>query len=101
MSRRILIAEDDARIASFLDKGLRANGFVTEVVADGDDAYAFAISGEFDDATKHARQAELMEYVYEHGELMQAAGPALVTVQAIRNHFGDTPRARKAAPLSS
>jgi DNA-binding response OmpR family regulator len=32
---RILIAEDEARIASFLEKGLRANGFSTTVVDDG------------------------------------------------------------------
>ena len=32
---RILIAEDEPRLASFLEKGLRANGFVTTVVADG------------------------------------------------------------------
>jgi two-component system, OmpR family, copper resistance phosphate regulon response regulator CusR len=32
---RILIAEDEARIASFLEKGLRANGFATAVVDDG------------------------------------------------------------------
>lgn len=48
MSGRILIAEDDARIASFVDKGLRANGFATKVVADGETADAFARSGEFD-----------------------------------------------------
>src|SRR5690606_13985330 len=29
---RILIAEDEPRIASFLEKGLRANGYVTTVV---------------------------------------------------------------------
>jgi DNA-binding response OmpR family regulator len=45
---RILIAEDEQRIASFVEKGLRANGFVTEVVADGDAALATAVAGEFD-----------------------------------------------------
>jgi two-component system copper resistance phosphate regulon response regulator CusR len=45
---RILIAEDEARIASFVEKGLRANGFVTEVAADGARAYALAASGRFD-----------------------------------------------------
>jgi two-component system, OmpR family, copper resistance phosphate regulon response regulator CusR len=45
---RILIAEDEARIAAFLDKGLRANGFATAVAADGDTALALAHSGEFD-----------------------------------------------------
>ncbi|MGH3452322.1 MAG: response regulator transcription factor [Haloechinothrix sp.] len=48
MSGSILIAEDDARIAAFLDKGLRANGFATKIVADGESAEAFARSGEFD-----------------------------------------------------
>ncbi len=48
MSGRILIAEDDARIASFVDKGLRANGFTTKVVSDGESADVFARSGEFD-----------------------------------------------------
>jgi two-component system copper resistance phosphate regulon response regulator CusR len=45
---RILIAEDEERIASFLEKGLRANGFVTEVAADGEGALALARSGRFD-----------------------------------------------------
>ena len=45
---RILIAEDEARIASFLEKGLRANGFTTDVVADGEDALRLARSGKFD-----------------------------------------------------
>ncbi|MEU3274175.1 response regulator transcription factor [Saccharomonospora sp. NPDC006951] len=45
---RILIAEDEQRIASFVEKGLRANGFVTEVVSDGDAALAEAVAGQFD-----------------------------------------------------
>jgi two-component system, OmpR family, copper resistance phosphate regulon response regulator CusR len=45
---RILIAEDEARIASFLEKGLRANGFVTTVTEDGRDALDLADSGDFD-----------------------------------------------------
>ena len=45
---RILIAEDEARISSFLEKGLRANGFSTDVVADGEDALRLARSGKFD-----------------------------------------------------
>ncbi|WP_431926537.1 response regulator transcription factor [Nonomuraea jabiensis] len=45
---RILIAEDEARIASFVEKGLRANGFVTAVVADGVAAYDLACAGGFD-----------------------------------------------------
>jgi DNA-binding response OmpR family regulator len=45
---RILIAEDTERIASFLEKGLRANGFTTESVYDGNEALRLARSGDFD-----------------------------------------------------
>ena len=45
---RILIAEDEERIASFLEKGLRANGFTTAVATDGHQAVAMARSGDFD-----------------------------------------------------
>lgn len=45
---RILIAEDEERIASFLQKGLRANGFTTTVAEGGRKALALARSGEFD-----------------------------------------------------
>lgn len=45
---RILIAEDERRIASFIEKGLRANGFTTTTVADGIDALELALTGEFD-----------------------------------------------------
>ena len=45
---RILIAEDERRIASFLMKGLRANGFSTQIAADGPEALRLAESGEFD-----------------------------------------------------
>ena len=48
MSSRILIAEDEARIASFLEKGLRANGFSTEIAADGDETLRLGRSGRFD-----------------------------------------------------
>jgi DNA-binding response OmpR family regulator len=45
---RILIAEDEPGIAAFVDKGLRAQGFVTTVVGDGAAALDRATSGEFD-----------------------------------------------------
>ncbi|MGH3024724.1 MAG: response regulator transcription factor [Gaiellaceae bacterium] len=45
---RILIVEDEERIASFLEKGLRANGFTTDVAADGDSGFARASSGRYD-----------------------------------------------------
>ena len=45
---RILIAEDEPRLASFLEKGLRANGFVTSTVTNGAAAVAVADDGDFD-----------------------------------------------------
>jgi two-component system, OmpR family, copper resistance phosphate regulon response regulator CusR len=45
---RILIAEDEPRIASFVQKGLSANGFAVTVVADGPSAYDYAVTGDFD-----------------------------------------------------
>jgi two-component system response regulator QseB len=45
---RILIVEDEARLASFLEKGLRASGFVTTVVGDGITAGALARDEDFD-----------------------------------------------------
>ena len=45
---RILIAEDEPRLASFLEKGLRANGFTTTVVGDGSKATLLARDDEFD-----------------------------------------------------
>lgn len=44
----ILIVEDEERIASFVEKGLRANGFRTTVAADGDTALDYACTGSFD-----------------------------------------------------
>jgi two-component system, OmpR family, copper resistance phosphate regulon response regulator CusR len=46
--RRILIAEDEPRIAAFLEKGLRANGFTTTVTDDGHDALSLADTDDFD-----------------------------------------------------
>jgi len=45
---RILIVEDEERIASFVRKGLSANGFSTTVVGDGRGAVDFALTGDFD-----------------------------------------------------
>ena len=45
---RILIAEDEPRLASFLEKGLRSNGFVTSVAGDGPKASMMARDDDFD-----------------------------------------------------
>jgi len=44
----ILIAEDETRISGFVEKGLRAAGFATRVVANGRDALHLAQTDEFD-----------------------------------------------------
>ena len=44
----ILIAEDEGRIASFLEKGLNAKGYTTVVARRGPDALRLASSGAFD-----------------------------------------------------
>ena len=45
---RILIVEDEARIASFVAKGLRAEGHVATISPDGESGLDEALSGEFD-----------------------------------------------------
>jgi DNA-binding response OmpR family regulator len=45
---RILIAEDESRIAAFVEKGLRANGFATTICPDGGTALALATSSDYD-----------------------------------------------------
>ncbi len=45
---RILIVEDEQRIASFVSKGLRAEGHATTVIADGKDGLDHALSGDYD-----------------------------------------------------
>ncbi|MGH2451004.1 MAG: response regulator transcription factor [Candidatus Limnocylindria bacterium] len=45
---RILIAEDDPRISSFLEKGLKASGFSTVVADDGELAQALGLTQDFD-----------------------------------------------------
>jgi len=46
--KRILIAEDEPRIASFLEKGLRARGYATTTCETGSVALDLAGTGEFD-----------------------------------------------------
>ena len=45
---RILIAEDEERLAAFLEKGLKANGYVTTTATDGPTALALARDEDFD-----------------------------------------------------
>ena len=45
---RVLIVEDEERIASFVRKGLTASGFTTTVVGTGAEAVDYAVTGGFD-----------------------------------------------------
>jgi DNA-binding response OmpR family regulator len=45
---RILIAEDDPLISSFLEKGFRASGFSTFIADDGEQALRLGLTEEFD-----------------------------------------------------
>ncbi|HSL10125.1 MAG TPA: response regulator transcription factor [Actinomycetota bacterium] len=45
---RVLIVEDEERIASFIEKGLRANGFTTLVAGDGHQATTYLRTERFD-----------------------------------------------------
>jgi DNA-binding response OmpR family regulator len=45
---RILVAEDESRIAAFVEKGLRSNGFTLTLSADANEAIALALGGSFD-----------------------------------------------------
>ncbi len=45
---RILIAEDEPRIASFLAKGLSSKGYTTKIATNGLDAFSMALDDNFD-----------------------------------------------------
>lgn len=45
---RVIIVEDSSRVAGFVEKGLRAHGFSTITVNNGDDAISISLSQEFD-----------------------------------------------------
>src|ERR1035438_6573362 len=45
---KILVVEDDRKIASFIQRGLKEQGFVVEVCADGNEGYTRAISQTYD-----------------------------------------------------
>lgn len=46
--KSVLIAEDEALIASFIEKGLRKNGFNTIIASDGEQAVLIAQEHKFD-----------------------------------------------------
>ena len=45
---RVLVVEDDARIAAFVAKGLRENSYAVDVASDGDEAIYLASINTYD-----------------------------------------------------
>lgn len=45
---RVLVVEDQERIATFIEKGLKEQGFVVDMTRDGDDGYALATTEPYD-----------------------------------------------------
>ncbi|MGF1676340.1 MAG: response regulator transcription factor [Rivularia sp. (in: cyanobacteria)] len=46
--KEILIVEDETRLAAFLQKGFRKNGYTTTVAEDGEQAIKIALNKQFD-----------------------------------------------------
>jgi DNA-binding response OmpR family regulator len=69
----ILIAEDDPRVASLIEKGLRADGYSTIVADDGEQARRLGLTEEFDlmilDMGLPERDGfEVLEELRSHGQ---------------------------------
>jgi DNA-binding response OmpR family regulator len=45
---RVLVVEDQERILSFVEKGLKAQGFIVDTTRDGDEGYSFATTEPYD-----------------------------------------------------
>ena len=86
---RILVAEDEERIASFVEKGLRANGFTPTVVADGATALGHALSGDFDLLVLDIG-LPVMDGFTVLRRLRDARGPIPVIILTARDSVTDT-----------
>jgi len=86
---RILIAEDEARIASFLEKGLGANGFATTVATNGRDALRLARRGYFDLLVLDVGLPELDGFEVLR-ELRRAGSPLPIVMLTARDDVADT-----------
>ena len=88
---RILIAEDEQRIASFVEKGLRACGFRTTVITDGRAAYESAMSGSHDLLVLDIG-LPLMDGFTVLRRLRAARNPLPVIILTARDSVADTVR---------
>jgi DNA-binding response OmpR family regulator len=85
---RILIAEDETRIAAFIDKGLRAAGYTPTVVENGRSALGLARSGEFDLLVLDVGLPELDGFEVLR-LLREASDPIPVVILTARDSVGD------------
>ncbi len=89
---RILIAEDETRIASFITKGLAAEGHTTTTAADGVTALDLALSGEFDLVVLDIGLPRLDGYGVLDGLRSQGARVPVIVLTA-RDSVADTVQA--------
>ena len=86
---RILIVEDEQRIASFVSKGLRADGHLTTIVGNGYDALDRALAGDHDLVILDIGLPGIDGF--EVLSRLRAAGSAVpVIVLTARDSVGDT-----------
>ncbi len=91
MVNRVLIVEDEPRIASFLEKGLRAEGFTPTVVSSGVIGLDYALTGEFDLAILDIGLPDIDGYAVL--KRMRESGSSLpVIVLTARDSVTDTVR---------
>ena len=84
------MADEEPRIAAFLERGLAANGYTTEVADSGDVALALARSGRFDlvilDSTLPKMDGfEVLRELRQAGLTLPVV---LTTSQPLRDHVG-------------
>ena len=88
---RVLLAEDEVRISAFVERGLRAAGYVVTVVSDGADALGAAESGEYELMILDVGLPSLDGF--EVLKILRARGnPIVVIVLTARDSTADTVR---------